>query len=243
MTKQSMDYVEDNNDFIKISEILQEYKFDDNSFEQLLSVINDENAFKMKLFELAGFDIQESFDGFMYSVLLDAFEVSIEENPALIEIPKELMALRFADRIKEAIKQHTPEYYNFANQINYYDYRLLPILTLDCKNPREIIETVFRDKAIDLISEFILCCFPEIDHVLKELDDEIIEFIIPSILEYNRTTISDRKAVMKMILNPEKLFVLRTENSEMSDVIVQTLLEQLDKKRTDSFTNKTEDKA
>ena len=82
MTKQSMDFIEDNNDFIKISEILQEYKFDDNSFEQLLSVINDENAFKMKLFELAGFDIQESFDGFMYSVLLDAFEVSIEENPA-----------------------------------------------------------------------------------------------------------------------------------------------------------------
>ena len=158
-------------------------------------------------------------------------------------MPKELMALRFADRIKEAIKQHTPEYYNFTSQINYYDYRLLPILTLDCKNPREIIETVFRSKAIELIAEFVLGFFPEVDFVLEKLDDEIIEFIIPSILEYNRTTISDREAVMKMILNPEKLFVLRTENSEMSDVIVQTLLEQLDKKRTDSFTHETEDKA
>ena len=57
-----------------------------------------------------------SEDGYIpeaYAALEESFIYSTEMNPRLIELPKELMALRFADRIKEAIKKYTPEYYNF----------------------------------------------------------------------------------------------------------------------------------
>ena len=108
---------------------------------------------------------------------------------------------------------------------------MLPILTDGCKNKREIIETVLRDKATGFIIDFMEKVFPELtDHVAEELDDDIIAFIIPKIIEYNRTTIADKEVVMGMIINPEALFPLRTENSEMSNIIVQTLLEQIDKR-------------
>ncbi len=46
---------------------------------------------------------------------------------------------------------------------------------------------------------------------------------------------------MRMILNPEKLFTLRTENSEMSEIIVQTLLEQIENKRNNPDLSKPKD--
>ena len=46
---------------------------------------------------------------------------------------------------------------------------------------------------------------------------------------------------MGMIVNPEKLFTLKTENSEMSNIIVQTLLEQIENKRNKPNPAETED--
>lgn len=230
-TQEEINYENNNRD---LQTIISDLKFNDYMFENLLSVINDETAFINKLFEYVGFDICLGFDGLMYSALLDAFVAETETNPSIIEIPKELMAYRFADRIKEAINKYTPEYYNFVNSINYYDYRLLSVLTDDVNNPRDIIETVLRDKSTRIIREFLNKVFPEVEYIADELNDEIIKIIMPSIVEYNKTTTADKEVVMRMIINPEALFPLRTENFEMSNVIVQTLLEQVEKKRNQS---------
>ncbi len=211
--------------------IWETFKFNDNIFEELLPVVNDEARFIDKLFELVGFDITMDFDGLMYSVLLEAFTVEAENNPQFIDTPRELIALRYADRIKESIKKYTPEYYNFLNYINYYDYRLLDLLNDNIENPREIIESVLREKAISFISDFIDEVFPELDSLINDLDDDIISFIMPKILEYNRTTRADREVVMSMIANPEALFTLKTENNEMSNIIIETLMEEIERKR------------
>lgn len=216
--------------FTSIKSVLQNYCCNDVVFESLLTVINDEDAFVKKLYEVAVLEIKDGYIPEAYDALLEAFTVETELNPRIIEIPKELMAVRFADRIKEAIRKYTPEYYNFVCSINYYDYRLLPIIVEETSNHRGIIETVLRDKAVEVIADFIELVFPEVDHIVEELNDELIAFIVPSILEYNRTTIADKEVVMRMIINPEALFPLRTENSEMSNAIVQTLLEQIDKR-------------
>ncbi len=218
-------------EFLNLKSILPSFTFNDFAFESLLTVINDRDAFLTKLYELMELKIIEGFIPLMYEACMEEFKTWAESYPAAITIPQELMAIRFADRIKEAIKQYTPEYYNFTCEINYYDYRLLPILTNGCNNHREIIETVLRDKAVRLVSDFIYSVLPEIESVLEKLDDETLTFIIPSILEYNRTTIADKEVVMYMMLHPEKLFPLKTENYETADVIIQSLLEHLDKKR------------
>ncbi len=235
MTTQEGYTYENSNFFTSIKSALQSYCCNDAVFESLLSVINDEDAFVRKLYEVAVLEIKDGYIPEAYAALLEAFMVDTELNPKIIEIPKELMAVRFADRIKEAIKKYTTEYYNFLYYINYYDYRLLPILTDSCKNKRGIIETVLRDKATGFIVDFIEENFPELtDCVAEELDDDIITFITPTIIEYNRTTIAYKEVVMGMIINPEALFPSRTENSEMSNIIVQTLLEQIEKKRNPS---------
>ena len=211
--------------------IWETFMFNDNIFEALLPVVNDEAKFIDKLFELVGFDITTGFDGLMYSTLLEAFTVEAENYPQFLDTPKELIALRYADRIKEAIKKYTPEYYNFLNYINYYDYRLLDLLNDTIEDPRGVIECVLREKSIVLISDFINEVFPELESLIKDLDDDIISFIMPRILEYNRTTRADREVVMSMIANPEALFTLKTENNEMSDIIIFTLADAIDRKK------------
>lgn len=231
MTTQELDFENNNRNLVAI---ISNFKFNDYMFEGLLSVINDETEFINKLFEYVGFDICPGFNGLMYSALLEAFIAETEIDTNIVEIPKQLMAFRFADKIKEAINKYTPEYYNFVNTINYYDYRLLPIITDDINNPRDIIETVLRDKSTKIVSDFINNVFPEVEHIVDELNDEILKIIMPLIVEYNKTTTADKEVVMHMIINPEALFTLKTENSELSNVIVQTILEQVDKKRKKS---------
>ncbi len=221
--------------------IWETFKFNDNIFDELLPVVNDETKFIDKLFELIGFDIIDGFDGLMYSVLQEAFRVEVKENPQFLDIPRELMALRCADRIKVAINKFTPEYYNFLNYINYYDYRLLDLLNDTVGNPRELIESVLREKAINYISDFIDEVFTELECLVKYLDDDIISFIMPQILEYNRTTRSDREVVMKLITNPEALFTLKTENNEMSYIIIQTLMDAINKKNAEANAQKRDD--
>lgn len=231
MTTHEAYQYENYNGLISLNSILKDFECSDFMFESLLSVINDEDEFVKKLFEVEVLEIKDGYIPEAYAALEESFIYNTEMNPRLIELPKELMALRFADRIKEAIKKYTPEYYNFLYYINYYDYRLLPILTDSCKNKIEIIEIVLRDKATGFIIDFMEKVFPELtDHVAEELDDDIIAFIIPKIIEYNRTTIADKEVVMRMIINPEALFPLKTENYDMSNAIVQTLLEQIDKR-------------
>ena len=111
---------------------------------------------------------------------------------------------------------------------------MLPIITDDINIPRDIIETVLRDKSTKIVSDFINNVFPEVEHIVDELNDEILKIIMPLIVEYNKTTTADKEVVMHMIINPEALFTLKTENSELSNVIVQTILEQVDKKRKKS---------
>lgn len=221
--------------------IWETFMFNDNIFEALLPVINDEAKFIDKLFELVGFDITTGFDGLMYSTLLEAFTVEAENYPQFLDTPKELIALRYADRIKEAIKKYTPEYYNFLNYINYYDYRLLDLLNDTIEDPRGVIECVLREKSIGLISDFINEVFPELESLIKDLDDDIISFIMPRILEYNRTTRADREVVMSMIANPEALFTLKTENNEMSDIIIFTLADAIDRKKKEVSAPKKDD--